>query len=152
KVPEFTTMHSKTALILTVVLAGFGFSQATAQLPMPARVSTHKLATSLSSDDSQPGVLRGTVELRPSGAKARNALITIAELDRSTLTDENGNFEFGDVPVGSYDVIAHLDRVPDVVKTVTVGPGAQTVDFELILAPLSEQVTVTASGVAEAVG
>ena len=145
-------MHNKTALILTVILAGFGHTKASTQLPTAARGSIHGSTTSLSRDDSQPGVLRGTVELRPSGAKARNALVTIAELDRSMLTDENGNFEFVDVPAGSYQVIAHLDRVPDVVKTVTVGLGAQTVDFELVLAPLSEQVTVTASGFAEAVG
>ncbi len=67
------------------------------------------------------------------------------------MTDENGAFEFKDVPVGTYQVIAHLDRVPDVIRKVRVTPGTQEVRFELTLAPVSEQVTVTASGSAEAV-
>jgi iron complex outermembrane receptor protein len=68
------------------------------------------------------------------------------------LTDENGAFEFNGIPVGKYHVFAHLDRVPDVIKTVEVTRGDQTVDFRLSLTPVSEQVTVTATGSAEAVG
>ena len=96
------------------------------------------------------GSIRGTVRIEPSGAAARNAVVMLAELKRSVLTDENGAFEFTNVPAGKYEIIAHLDRVPDVVKTIEVSGGVQTVDFELVLAPVSEQVTVTASGSAEA--
>src|SRR5882762_11235306 len=49
-------------------------------------------------------------------------------------------------------MFAHLDRVPDVIKTVEVTGGDQTVDFELSLTPVSEQVIVTATGSAEPVG
>ncbi|HEU5237610.1 MAG TPA: TonB-dependent receptor [Pyrinomonadaceae bacterium] len=70
---------------------------------------------------------------------------------RSVLADENGTFEFKDVPTGTCHIIAHLDRVPDVVKSVEVTPGDQRVDFEMTLAPVGEQVTITASGSAEAV-
>jgi iron complex outermembrane receptor protein len=83
---------------------------------------------------------------------ARNAVITIAELKRSILTDENGVFEFQGIPSGTYQVFAHLDRVPDVIKTVEVTGGDQTIDFQLSLTPVTEQVTVTATGSAEAVG
>ena len=98
------------------------------------------------------GAIRGTVMLLPSKTPARNALIIIAELKRSLLANEHGEFDFVEVPPGKYQIIAHLDRVPDMVKTVEVGSGSQRVDFELMLAPVSEQVTVTASGSAEAVG
>ena len=97
------------------------------------------------------GTIRGTVRVEPSGAAARNAVVTIAEMKRSVLTDENGAFEFNDIPAGKYQLIAHLDRVPDVVKTVEVTGGDQTIDFQLTLAPVSEQVTVTATGSAEAI-
>lgn len=96
-------------------------------------------------------IVRGTVRIEPSGKVARNVIVTIAELKKVTLTDENGTFEFRDVPVGKYQVIAHLDRVPDVVRTIAVAGSNQTIDFQLSLAPVSEQVTITATGSAEAV-
>ena len=97
------------------------------------------------------GKLRGTVLIEPFGTPARNAVVTIAELKKSALTDENGAFVLTDVPAGTYQFITHLDRVPDVVKTVAVMGGDQKVDLQLTLAPVSEQVTVTASGSAESI-
>jgi iron complex outermembrane receptor protein len=101
---------------------------------------------------TRTGALRGTVALEPSGIPARNAVITIAELKRSVLTDELGAFQFNKIPFGRYQLIAHLDRVPDVVKTVEVTERDQTIDLQLTLAPVSEQVTVTVTGSAEGVG
>src|SRR5882762_2927773 len=98
------------------------------------------------------GTIRGTVLLEPSGVAARNAIITIAELKRSVATDEHGAFLFNNVTAGKYQIIAHLDRVADVVRQVEVTGGDQTINFTLTLAPVSEQVTVTATGSAEAVG
>ena len=97
------------------------------------------------------GTIRGVVRIAPSGTVARNAVVTIAELKKSALTGENGAFKFDGIPAGKYQIIAHLDRVPDVVKIVEVTGGNQTVDFQLTLAPVSEQVTVTATGSAESV-
>jgi iron complex outermembrane receptor protein len=96
--------------------------------------------------------IHGIVKIAPSGASAKNAVVTIMELKRFVLTDESGAFEFKGVPAGTYQIFAHLDRVPDVIKTVEVRGGDQTLDFELSLTPVSEQVTVTATGSAEAVG
>jgi len=98
------------------------------------------------------GTIHGTVRIGPSGMAARNAVVTIAELKRSVLTDENGAFEFKGIAPGKYQLFAHLDRVPDAIKFVEVTGGDQTVDFELSLTPVSEQVTVTATGSAESVG
>ena len=95
--------------------------------------------------------LHGTVRLEPSGAVARNAMVTIVDLRRSVLTDDTGKFEFLDIPVGKYQLSAHLDRVPDVIKTVEVTSGDQTVDLQFSLASVNEQITVTASGSAEAI-
>ena len=106
---------------------------------------------SFAQNSAATGTIRGAVKVEPSGTPARNAVVTIAEMRRSVLTDESGVFEFKDIPAGRYQLIAHLDRVPDVVKAVEVRGGIQTVDFQLTLAPVSEQVTVTATGSAEAV-
>src|SRR5260370_24096553 len=95
--------------------------------------------------------IQGVVRIEPSGIAARNTVVTIAELKKSILTDESGAFRFDDVPPGKYQIIAHLDRVPDVVKTVEVTDGNQTVNFQLTLAAVREQVTITATGSAEAV-
>src|SRR5437764_2793142 len=100
---------------------------------------------------STSGTIHGVVSLEPSGTPVRNAVVTIAELQRSVLTDENGGFQFTDVPAGRYQVIAHLDRVPDVVKRVEISSGDQSIDFQLLLAPVREEVIVTASGSAESV-
>src|SRR5207247_720042 len=59
---------------------------------------------------------------------------------------------FNNIPFGRYQLLAHLDRVPDVVETVELTQPLQTIDLQLTLAPVSEQVTVTATGSAEGVG
>src|SRR5260370_20459199 len=80
---------------------------------------------------SSPLAISGVVTIEPSGIAARNAVVTIVELKKSTLTDENGSFQFKSIPTGKYQVIAHFDRVPDVVKTVDLVNGSQTIDFQL---------------------
>lgn len=101
--------------------------------------------------DQAGNALRGTVTLENSGAAARNTSVTIVQLKRTTLTDENGNYEFTGIPSGRYDIIAHLDRVPGVVKTVEVSGNLTTADFELSISNIREQVTVTATGSAESI-
>jgi iron complex outermembrane receptor protein len=91
--------------------------------------------------------LRGKVILGDSGTPVHNATVTILQLRRSVETDDNGVYEFAGIPPGSYEVSAHLDRVPDVIQSVKLNAGAtETVDFQLRLTGVKEQVTVTASG------
>lgn len=96
--------------------------------------------------------LRGTVTLGESGKPIHNTLVTILQLKRTVGTDESGKYEFLAVPPGKYDVVAHLDRVPDMVQSVdlTAG-GAATLDFRIQLGGVTEQVTVTATGTEQAV-
>ncbi len=108
----------------------------------------------ISGQNSEPsGKVRGVVKFAQSEKPVQNAVMTVAELKKSVLTDENGAFEIRDVPFGKYQIIAHLDRVLDAVKTVEVSANGATatVDFELSLSTVSEQVTVTATGNAEAI-
>lgn len=94
-----------------------------------------------------PGTLRGRVILRPADTPAHGVTVTLVPGNRSSVTDETGSYEFPGIPPGRYTVIVHLERLPDVVRTVEVGPGATvTLDIEFALSPIREQVTVTASG------
>jgi len=117
---------------------------------------SHVTAVSAQNASRQTAVgtaaVRGTVALEQSETPVRNAVITIAELKQTVLSDEGGAFHFDDVPFGRYQFIVHLDRVPEVVRVVEVRQPVQNLELRLTLAPVSEQVTVTASGSAEGVG
>lgn len=96
--------------------------------------------------------LQGTVTLGESGQPVHNTLVTILQLKRTVGTDENGKYIFQAVPPGKYDVVAHLDRVPEVVQSVNLtGGGDTTLNFRIQLSGVSEQVTVTATGTEQAV-
>ena len=95
--------------------------------------------------------LRGTVTLGASGKPVHNVLITILQLKRTVDTDDNGKYEFQGLPPGRYDVVAHLDRVPDIVQTADLTSGEATLDFQIELTGVREQVTVTATGSEQAV-
>ncbi len=91
--------------------------------------------------------LRGTVTLWTTEKPIHNVRVTIIQLRRSVETDEKGAYEFRNLPAGKYDVTAHLDLAPDVVKTVQLTPGAATTaDFQIELSAVREQVTITATG------
>ncbi|HEX5833098.1 MAG TPA: TonB-dependent receptor [Pyrinomonadaceae bacterium] len=94
--------------------------------------------------------LRGTVTLGD-GKPVHNVLITVLQLKRTVDTDEEGKYEITNLPPGRYDVVAHLDRVPDVVQNVDLSAGGEaTLDFQMELTSLREQVTVTATGTQQA--
>ncbi|MGQ9896350.1 MAG: TonB-dependent receptor plug domain-containing protein, partial [Acidobacteriota bacterium] len=88
--------------------------------------------------------LQGRVLLERDDRPVSEAVVTIIELRRSTVTDKNGNYRFDEVPSGNYRVFAHLDRMPDVVEKVTV-EGPTTLDFILKFRAETEQITVTAT-------
>jgi len=93
------------------------------------------------------GTLRGRVILRPADTPAHGVTVTLVPGNRASVTDETGTYEFPDIPPGRYTVIVHMERLPDVVRTVEVGPGATvTLDIDFTLSPIREQITVTASG------
>ncbi|MEK6303953.1 MAG: TonB-dependent receptor [Acidobacteriota bacterium] len=93
------------------------------------------------------GTLRGTITYETNGKPLHNVTLRIVQLRRSVETNEQGVYEFPDVPPGSYTIIVHFEGFPDVARTISVSGGAPTTaDFQLQLTGLREQVTVTASG------
>lgn len=98
------------------------------------------------------GTLRGTITFRANGTIVDNASVILVQLGRTARTDENGVYEFQNVPAGTYDVAARLTRFPDSIERVTVaGDGVTTLDIALTIAPIREDVTVTASNTEETV-
>ncbi len=94
------------------------------------------------------GTVRGAVTLSDGGTALHNVIVTIVQLKRSVETDENGVYEFRQVPPGRYTILAHLEGFPDLTKSVTVAAAASavTLDFQMNLTGLREEVTVTATG------
>lgn len=99
----------------------------------------------------QTGALRGTVKLAAQDAVLPHAMVLITKLGRSTLTGADGTYEFSGLPPGEYEVLAHLHPLADERRTVRVpAGGVATLDFALRVAPLHEEITVTATGREEA--
>jgi iron complex outermembrane receptor protein len=93
------------------------------------------------------GSLRGTVHLADGGTALHNVIVNIVQLKRATETDDAGAYEFTNVPAGTYTVLVHLEGFPDATQQVTIGAGsAPTLDFQMRLSNIKEEVTVTATG------
>lgn len=96
---------------------------------------------------AETGTLRGKVVLKANGAPLHKATVLISKLGRRAETNEDGVYEFTQLPVGTYDATAHVHALADVRRSVTISAGAAaTADFELDVAAVREQITVTASG------
>lgn len=93
------------------------------------------------------GTLRGTVTLADNNAPLHKAIVLIVQLNRSTETNDEGLYEFKNVPPGSYDVVIHVPALTDARKSIQLTAGAiSTLDFSMRIAPVHAQITVTASG------
>jgi iron complex outermembrane receptor protein len=95
---------------------------------------------------SDAGSLSGKVSVKDVNAPLKGASVRIIQLDRSTETDENGYYEFRDVPAGTYSVAAHMHALLEDSMRVDILPGqAAVADFELAFAHFQHEVVVTAS-------
>jgi iron complex outermembrane receptor protein len=109
-------------------------------------------AFSLTTQAQTTSTLRGTVTLSDSGKPIHNVLVTVVQLKRTVTTDEQGNYQLTEIPPGRYDVVAHLDRVPDSVRSVTITPASiTTLDFQIEISGVREEVTITATGAGQAI-
>jgi iron complex outermembrane receptor protein len=93
------------------------------------------------------GTLRGTIVLDSNDSPLHDVVVTITRLSRTVKTDENGVYEFKNVPAGSWSLLAHLDGLPDAVRNVSVSSGGTTTaDIRMKIGGIRDQVTVSASG------
>ncbi|CAN5290445.1 TonB-dependent receptor [soil metagenome] len=76
-----------------------------------------------------------------------DATVQVIQSKQTVSTDENGVYEFTNIPPGRYTILVHLEGFADATKIVDVKDGTNlTVDFALQITSLKEQVTVTTSG------
>jgi len=94
------------------------------------------------------GRIEGTVLLGATGDPLPGATVTLVERDRQTTTDENGVYQFEDVPPGKYFLKAHVSSaLTQESGSIIVAEGqTATVNFKLRVAEMHEEVTVTATG------
>ncbi len=104
------------------------------------------LSISALAQSSGTATLRGTVTLGGNGQPVHNVMITVLQLKRTVTTGDDGRYEIPNLPRGKYDVVAQLDRVPDVVRSADLTTGEATLDFQIELSSLREEVTITATG------
>ena len=93
------------------------------------------------------GRIVGTVSMKETGSPLHGANILVVELGRSTLSEDDGSYEFGNIPPGRYHVVAHLDSLfTEAAKVVTVEAGADgSADFLLELTAQRYEITVTSA-------
>ncbi len=95
---------------------------------------------------AQDGRISGKVTFNDN-VLLHDASVQIIQLRRTVLTNDDGIYEFTNVPPGRYTLLVHIDGFSDTAKIIDVEAGAQlTVDFAMQVRGVNEQVTVTASG------
>ncbi len=106
------------------------------------------LAISLSTASAQSGGrLQGTVSMKETGTAMHGVNVLIVELGLSTQSDDDGRYEFRNVPAGNYHVVSHLDHLfTEAAQTVTINADESIeLDFLLSLTPEKFEITVTAA-------
>lgn len=98
-------------------------------------------------DAQSTGSIRGTVTFESGSSAAHDTTVHLTPSGKTARTDDAGNYEFTGLPPGRYEVVAHLHFFNDEKKFVQVSAdNAARADFHLRLAPVRQEVTVTASG------
>jgi len=133
------------------ILLAFFFPAAVARsLAQPANPSSTtgvaaEPATAELPEAIATGNVRGTVSA--GGQPIHNASVLLVPGERTLRTSERGEFEFREVLPGSYDVVVHAPALADQRQSVSVtAGGVVAVDFDLKVATVTEQITVTATG------
>ena len=98
------------------------------------------------------GTIRGTIKTDVNQTPVGGVSVEIAQLRRTAETDENGAYQFANIPPGRYTLVTHIEGFSDRAQTVVlVANAVAAVDFSLSLTALREEVTVTATGAEESV-
>ena len=98
----------------------------------------------LFSQSQQTGTIKGTVWMTY-GTKLSGVTVAVNGTGLSTITDTDGTFSFPEISQGRYILIASLDGFENQNKIVFVqAKQIMIIDFNLEMAKLSEEVSITA--------
>ncbi len=95
---------------------------------------------------AQTGTLSGTITSDTNRQSVAGVSVEIPRLKRSTETDENGVYQFTDLPNGTFTIVTHIEGFSDKAQSVTISGGDRKLDFTLSLTAIRAEVTVTATG------
>lgn len=107
---------------------------------------------SAGSASAQTASVSGNVTYGGDNTPLHDATVQIVQLKQNTITDDDGNYRFENIPAGRYTFLVHIEGFADASKIVDVGAsGTNSVDFKLQISSLKEEVTVTSSGTEQSV-
>lgn len=95
--------------------------------------------------------VRGTITSQVNSQPLAGVSVQIPQLRLATETNDQGVYEFANVPVGRYTVTTHIEGFSDQAQSIVVAGPQVTVDFAMSITALTEEVTVTATGTEESV-
>lgn len=110
------------------------------------------LSSSVFSLAQSTTTISGTVTIN-GATPLHDAEVRISPMNRSVKTDESGEYELTDIPPGRYTILVHLEGFADATRRIEVPAAGGNIrsDFQLAIASINEQVTVTASGTEQSV-
>lgn len=95
------------------------------------------ISSALCSQPSDNGQLKGRVTDRATQKPIQDAIVSIIELNRSTVTDSTGLFEFSKIPYGSYRLKVSMLGYEAIVKTDLIVLSAKPTEVSIELNSLS---------------
>lgn len=115
------------------------------------KIGTFLFILSVSIFSQTTATISGKVVYTADQATLHGATVQIVQLKKTVQTDDNGLYKFENVPAGRYTILVKMDGFSDSAKTVEVNANA-TLDFELQIAGVKEQVTISATGSEQVAG
>jgi iron complex outermembrane receptor protein len=98
---------------------------------------------------AQTGRIAGSVE-DPTGGRIANAAVSLmGPVDRTATTDEDGRFEFGELPDGEYRLRVEPDGFAPTEQRVRISNGATVSVAVGLVVRVAEKIVVTASKTGE---
>ena len=93
------------------------------------------------------GTISGKVVFGGDKSVLHDVSVKINELNKTVFTDDSGTFTIRNIPAGKYTLTAHQEGFANSTITVNVTAGTTaSANFELVIAGVNEQVTVSGSG------
>ena len=93
------------------------------------------------------GSITGIVTIGDDKRPVEHARVTISPGGTTVFTESDGHFAFTGLAAGRYTVIAHIERVDDGgLEVVLADKANETVEINLLMTSIREEVTVTATG------
>lgn len=94
----------------------------------------------------EPGTIEGIV-IRADGTPVEHASVLITSTGQTAETDQDGRYRITRLAPGTYELFAYASTLTSTLQVAEVRSGETTrQDFVLLLTPIRENVTVSASG------